>query len=127
MRRARAWSFVVCLRIPIPPNICPPLSIAIAIDLQYRSSVTGSISNLTRQDIHTATMAAAAPAFPPGGTYFDGRKSFADVTIDASKDNSIKTLEFLDAAESLTTLFDVLGSAAFKPVKNDMQGNIKVR
>lgn len=72
-------------------------------------------------------MAAAAPAFPPGGTYFDGRKSFADVTIDASKDNSIKTLEFLDAAESLTTLFDVLGSAAFKPVKNDMQGNIKVR
>lgn len=70
---------------------------------------------------------AAAAAFPPGGTYFDGRKSFADVTIDATRDSAIKTLEFLDAAESLTTLFDVLGSAAFKPVKSDMQGNIKVR
>lgn len=65
-------------------------------------------------------------AFPPGGTYFDGRKSFADVNTDASKDNAINTTQFLEAAESLTTLFDVLGSAAFKPVKSDMQGNIKV-
>jgi hypothetical protein len=65
-------------------------------------------------------------AFPPGGTYFDGRKSFADVNYDASKDNAINTTQFLEAAESLTTLFDVLGSAAFKPVKSDMQGNIKV-
>ncbi|KAM0692958.1 hypothetical protein Q7P36_007515 [Cladosporium allicinum] len=64
-------------------------------------------------------------AFPPGGTYFDGRKSFADVNYDASKDNAINTTQFLEAAESLTTLFDVLGSAAFKPVKSDMQGNIK--
>lgn len=64
-------------------------------------------------------------AFPPGGTYFDGRKSFADVNTDASKDNAINTTQFLEAAESLTTLFDVLGSAAFKPVKSDMQGNIK--
>jgi hypothetical protein len=65
-------------------------------------------------------------AYPPGGTYFDGRKSFADVNYDASKDNAINTTQFLEAAESLTTLFDVLGSAAFKPVKSDMQGNIKV-
>ena len=65
-------------------------------------------------------------AFPPGGTYFDGRKSFADVNYDASKYNAINTTQFLEAAESLTTLFDVLGSAAFKPVKSDMQGNIKV-
>lgn len=60
------------------------------------------------------------------GTYFDGKKSFKDVPI---KDNhAIPTLEFLEAAEAVTALFDVLGSAAFKPVKSDMTGNIqKVR
>ncbi|KAM0712380.1 hypothetical protein Q7P37_011475 [Cladosporium fusiforme] len=66
---------------------------------------------------------AATTAFPPGGTYFDNRKSFADVTISAEQ--KINTTEFLAAAESLTTLFDVLGSVAFKPVKSDMEGNIK--
>jgi hypothetical protein len=65
-------------------------------------------------------------AFPPGGTYFDGKKSFADVPIDESKDNAIATTEFLEAAEALTGLFDVLGSVAFNPVKSDMTGNIKV-
>ena len=68
----------------------------------------------------------SAKAFPPGGTYFDGKKSFADVSVDSAKDNAINTTEFLEAAESLTTLFDVLGSTAFKPVKSDIQGNIKV-
>ncbi|KAL1599086.1 hypothetical protein SLS59_006538 [Nothophoma quercina] len=59
-------------------------------------------------------------------TFFDTvKKSWEDVPVDASKDNAISTTEFLEAAESLTTLFDVLGSAAFKPVKNDMSGNIK--
>jgi predicted ATPase len=59
-------------------------------------------------------------------TFFDTiNKSFVDVPVDAAKDNAISTTEFLEAAESLTTLFDVLGSAAFKPVKNDMNGNIK--
>ncbi|KAH8725371.1 glycolipid transfer protein domain-containing protein [Phaeosphaeriaceae sp. PMI808] len=67
-----------------------------------------------------------AAAYPPGGTFFDSiNKSFVDVPVDASKDNAISTTEFLEAAESLTTLFDILGSAAFKPVKNDMTGNIK--
>ena len=56
-------------------------------------------------------------AFPPGGTYFDGRKSFADVNYDTAKDNAINTTQFLEASESLTTLFDVIGGAAFKPVK----------
>lgn len=65
-------------------------------------------------------------AFPPGGTYFDGKKSFADVPVDADKDNAISTTQFLEAAEALTGLFDVLGSVAFKPVKGDMEGNIKV-
>ncbi|KAF2089398.1 glycolipid transfer protein [Saccharata proteae CBS 121410] len=58
-------------------------------------------------------------------TFFDTvKKSFVDVPIGA--DNSIDTTAFLEASESLTTLFaDVLGSAAFKPVKSDMSGNIK--
>jgi len=69
---------------------------------------------------------AATAAFPPGGTYFDTlKKSFVDVKIDKENDNAINTEDFLLAAESLTTLFDVLGSMAFKPVKNDMLGNIK--
>jgi hypothetical protein len=69
-----------------------------------------------------------AAAYPPGGTYFQTiKKSFADVPVDESKDNAISTTEFLEAAESTTTLFDVLGSVAFKPVKGDMSGNIKVR
>lgn len=38
-------------------------------------------------------------------TWFDEQKrSFADVKIDAN-DNGISTTEFLEAAESLTTLF----------------------
>ncbi|OJD15435.1 hypothetical protein AJ78_04310 [Emergomyces pasteurianus Ep9510] len=61
---------------------------------------------------------------PPGGTWFDTlKRGFADVPV--SDDNSIPTTEFLEAAESLTTLFDLLGSVAFTPVKNDLLGNIK--
>jgi len=68
----------------------------------------------------------SGPAIPPGGTIVQTfRKSFVDVPIDADKDNAISTTEFLDAAESLTTIFDVLGGVAFSPVKNDMNGNIK--
>lgn len=49
-----------------------------------------------------------AAAFPPGGTFFDGKKSFNDVPVDAAKDNAISTSPFLEAAESLTTLFGML-------------------
>lgn len=64
-------------------------------------------------------------AYPPGGTFFDGKKSFADVPIENSNGASgVATSEFLAAAESLGTLFDML-SAAFKPVKSDIQGNVK--
>ncbi|KAI9833926.1 MAG: hypothetical protein M1819_003435 [Sarea resinae] len=67
-----------------------------------------------------------APTYPPGGTFFDTLKaSFVNVPMDADHDNAISTTEFLEAAESLTTLFDVLGSVAFTPVKSDMLGNIK--
>ncbi|KAL8659449.1 MAG: hypothetical protein Q9226_000408 [Calogaya cf. arnoldii] len=65
-------------------------------------------------------------AIPPGGTWFDTlKKSFVDVPVDSSNGNAIPTSEFLEAAESLTTLFDLLGSLAFTPVKSDMIGNIK--
>jgi Glycolipid transfer protein (GLTP) len=71
---------------------------------------------------------AAVPTYPPGGTFFDTLKaSFVNVKVDAEHENAIDTTEFLAAAEALTTLFDVLGSVAFTPVKSDMTGNIKVR
>lgn len=42
-------------------------------------------------------------------TFFDTlQKSFVDVPVDAANDNAIHTSEFLDAAESLTTLFGTL-------------------
>lgn len=92
----------------------------------------------------------ASTVIPPGGTWFDTlRKSFVDVPIDSTNNDAVATTEFLEAAESLTSLFSmfetlnadgaimlpipkanfviaVLGSVAFTPVKNDMLGNIKV-
>jgi len=68
----------------------------------------------------------AAKAYPQGGTLLDTfKRSFADVPVDEGKDNSVSTTEFLEAAESMTALFDILGSVAFQPVKKDILGNIK--
>lgn len=48
----------------------------------------------------------APPTYPPGGTFFDTlKKNFNDVPIDESKGNAIATGPFLEASESLTTLF----------------------
>ncbi|PGH09452.1 hypothetical protein GX51_00557 [Blastomyces parvus] len=67
---------------------------------------------------------ASTKVIPPGGTWFDTlQRGFDAVPI--SDDNAISTSEFLEAAEALTTLFDLLGSVAFTPVKNDLLGNIK--
>ncbi|KXL47701.1 hypothetical protein M433DRAFT_3157 [Acidomyces richmondensis BFW] len=69
---------------------------------------------------------ASTAAFPPGGTYFDtAKRSFTAVAINESNDRAIATTEFLEAAETVAGLFDVLGSVAFSPVKKDMTGNIK--
>ncbi|KAH3658826.1 hypothetical protein OGATHE_006552 [Ogataea polymorpha] len=59
-------------------------------------------------------------------TFFDEMKrSFVDVPVE---DGKIATSEFLEAAEALVKLFDLLGSSAFAVVQNDMTGNInKVR
>ncbi|AEO55548.1 hypothetical protein MYCTH_2142599 [Thermothelomyces thermophilus ATCC 42464] len=68
----------------------------------------------------------AAVQIPEGGTILDTFKaSFTKVPIDAENGNAISTTEFLDAAESLTTMFDLLGSVAFSPVKKDMMGNVE--
>jgi hypothetical protein len=69
----------------------------------------------------------ATSKIPAGKTWFDTHKvHFEDVPI--QNEDQISTTEFLDAAEATTTLFDLLGSVAFTPVKNDMLGNItKVR
>jgi hypothetical protein len=51
-------------------------------------------------------MAQAKSQYPPGQTFFDSiRRSFVDVPVDKENDNAISTSEFLEAAESLTTLF----------------------
>ncbi|RKF53685.1 Pleckstrin homology domain-containing family A member 8 [Erysiphe neolycopersici] len=68
----------------------------------------------------------AAKAYPQEGTLLDTfKRSFSDVPVDEGKDNSVSTTEFLEAAESMTVLFDTLGSLAFQPVKKDILGNIK--
>jgi hypothetical protein len=48
----------------------------------------------------------AASTYPPGKTFLDTiKRSFTDVSVNNEEDNAIATTEFLEAAESLTTLF----------------------
>jgi len=57
--------------------------------------------------------------------YLETIKSFADVPV---TDAGVDTVVFLQAAEGLTGMFDLLGSRAFTLVQNDLKGNItKVR
>ncbi|KAK2595949.1 hypothetical protein QQS21_006479 [Conoideocrella luteorostrata] len=68
----------------------------------------------------------ATVAIPPGGTLLQTfRQSFVDVPVGPKPDQGVATTQFLDAAESLTTIFDVLGALAFSKVKEDMSTNIK--
>jgi len=66
---------------------------------------------------------------PQGKTFFEiMKRSFVDVPIDKDNGNAIATSEFLDAAESFKSLFDLLESTSFGMVEKDMKGNItKVR
>lgn len=55
---------------------------------------------------------ASTKAYPDGGTFLDTMKrSFADVPVDKEKDNAISTTEFLEAAESLTTMFGIFSES----------------
>lgn len=50
----------------------------------------------------------AHASFPAGGTWFDTlNKSFVDVKVESSPPQNIATTDFLEAAESLCTLFGV--------------------
>lgn len=84
---------------------------------------------------------------PEGATYIDTMKvTFNKVPVNPAT-KAVQTAEFLEAAESLTTMFgsspcrqpcvpvqglvltankDLLGSVAFSPVKKDMLGNVEV-
>ncbi|EKM54727.1 uncharacterized protein PHACADRAFT_258755 [Phanerochaete carnosa HHB-10118-sp] len=57
--------------------------------------------------------------------YFETVKSFTDVPV---TDAGVDTITFLEAAQGVVNLFDLLGSAAFAAVQNDLKSNIaKVR
>lgn len=60
-------------------------------------------------------------------TYFDSlARDFKDVPVSESKE--IDTTAFLEAAEGVVKMFDLLESAAFGVVQSDMTGNItKIR
>ena len=54
---------------------------------------------------------AATSTYPPGKTFLDTmKKCFVDVPVNPEKDNAIATTDFLEAAESLTTLFGMLNT-----------------
>ncbi|EXJ78796.1 hypothetical protein A1O1_09198 [Capronia coronata CBS 617.96] len=60
---------------------------------------------------------------PAGKTWFDVQtRHFADVPVSAEQE--VSTAEFLEATESTTTIFDLLGSAIFTPMKQDMLFNV---
>ncbi|KJR88292.1 het-c [Sporothrix schenckii 1099-18] len=65
---------------------------------------------------------------PVGVTFVDTlKKSFVDVPVDPAT-KAIDTETFLEATESLITIFDILGPTAFGLVKEDMLGNVaKIR
>ena len=58
-------------------------------------------------------------------TYFTGKANFNDVPVSGPSDG-IDTIAFLDAAEEVVRLFDVLGNKAFIVVQNDLSANIQV-
>ncbi|KAF4978883.1 hypothetical protein FZEAL_4813 [Fusarium zealandicum] len=68
----------------------------------------------------------SAPTFAPGGTILQTfKRSFTDVPVDEANGNAVSTTEFLEAAESLTVMFDAIGAVAFSPVKKDILSNVE--
>lgn len=59
--------------------------------------------------------------YPPGGTIVQSlKRTFADVPVDEANGNAVSTVEFLEASESLTTIFGTAlsQSSAKKPTTN---------
>ena len=64
--------------------------------------------NSIRHLLHTSTGTfglLSIMASPGTGFISSLKRSFVDVPVDADRDNAIATTDFLEAAESLTTLF----------------------
>ena len=60
---------------------------------------------------------------PNSQTWFDIQQTkFCEVPVAAN--NEVSTTEFLQATECMTTIFDLLGSAVFTPIKQDLVFNI---
>ena len=63
-------------------------------------------SKAEAEDPAMTSASSSTSTYPAGGTWFDTlKKSFVHVPIDASNSNAVDTTAFLDASESLTTLF----------------------
>ncbi|KAF5023615.1 hypothetical protein F66182_4317 [Fusarium sp. NRRL 66182] len=65
-------------------------------------------------------------AYPPGGTIVQAlKRTWPNVPVDEANGNAVSTTEFLEASESLATIFDAIGGVAFGPVKKDILGNVE--
>jgi hypothetical protein len=92
---------------PQPP--CPTLRAPNAQCLERTPPLLRPTTlSLSLYTIDHPKIMATTNAYPPGGTFLDSlKKSFTDVPVDKEKDNAVSTTEFLEAAESLTTLFGI--------------------
>ncbi len=101
----------------ISPQItCPTLNLAqvphlhispLSSTIPVQTPTPLRTTNFPTRKYRNYTM-AAAQAYPPGGTFLNTlKKSFTDVPVDKEKENAVATTEFLEAAESLTTLFGI--------------------
>lgn len=59
--------------------------------------------------------------YPPGGTIVQSlKRTFDDVPVDEANGNAVSTVEFLEASESLTTIFGT--TISYKP-QRDLNAN----
>ena len=85
-----------------------PLAPHFELSMSRKDTAHYALPRLSLSTIDHPKIMATTNAYPPGGTFLDTlKKSFTDVPIDKEKDNAISTTEFLEAAESLTTLFGI--------------------
>ena len=108
------------LEIPLPPFnwnhpkldptihtivVSRPLHLQLSFPLIHHA-LSGIASIPLRLSSSEPLPTMSAPVIPPGGTIVQTfKQSFVDVPVDADKGNAVATTQFLDAAESLTTIF----------------------
>jgi len=119
--------FVALSAVSAVPDLVKQCGQLVRLDLIADTAETRDITNmidteLWRASIQTPYTNPSSNAMPP---YLETVKSFTEVPV---TDAGVDTVEFLLAAEGLVGMFDLLGSAAFIIVQNDLKGNIaKVR